>query len=406
MNQRPRRLLAFTLFGTAVLQAAATAYLIVRTWDEPSGSFSSPIASINFTIVQLGCAVVGAFIALRRPENAIGWVCMVVAGLGFDIPVGRYLIFREFAAPDSRLPHLEALAAAMPNLWLAGATGLMILVAIFPRGRPSSRPMTAVIVALPLAALAAIGCGALKAGPMPEPFEGYDNPIGAGDPTLLGGLAVGFMLLFVAGAVATIANTVYRFRRSRGEERQQFKWFALGASAIPLLMVTYLVILVVAPGFLQVIDATISVALISIPVSIGIAVLRHRLYDIDVLINRTLVYGSLTAMTVGSYVALVVVLSWATRALTGEGGNEIIVAATTLIVAALFQPARRRIQSLVDRRFYRSRYDGTRTVEAFQARLRDQVDIQSLRTDLAATVHSALQPASVGVWLRPGGGRQ
>ncbi|MGK2966607.1 MAG: hypothetical protein ACSLFM_13535, partial [Tepidiformaceae bacterium] len=141
------------------------------------------------------------------------------------------------------------------------------------------------------------------------------------------------------------------------------------------------------------------IGLLGMPVTIAVAVFHYRLYDIDRIINRTLVYGSLTAATVGAYVLLVFILSWAARALTGEQGNEVVVAATTLIVAALFQPARRRIQRLVDRRFYRSRYDAARTLEAFQSRLRDEVDLPTLQSDLARVVTTTLQPEAVGVWL-------
>jgi len=385
-----------------MLQAAAALYLIARTWTEPSGSLSTPGAAAGFTIVQVAFAVVGVFVAVRRPANAIGWVCLAVANLGFDILVSRYLVYREFTAPNSGLPDPKVLAAPMENLWLLTATAMVTLVAVFPQGRLSSRRMRTLIVALPFATLLAVGFSGFTSGPMPPPFEGYENPIGIGNATVLATLASVFMLLFVAGAIATAANMVYRFWHSQGEERQQFKWFALGASAIPTLMVTYLVMLVAAPDLVHVIDSIISVALIAIPVSIGIAVLRYRLYDIDIIIHRALVYGALTATTVGSYVCIVAVMSWSARTVVGEHNSQAVVASTTLIVAALFQPARRRIQSMVDRRFYRSRYNAGRTVEAFQSRLRDQTNIEDLRSDLAATVHSALQPASVGVWLAPG----
>jgi hypothetical protein len=158
-------------------------------------------------------------------------------------------------------------------------------------------------------------------------------------------------------------------------------------------------------------DAVFDVALstlllIAMPVSIGIAILRHRLYDIDLLIRRSLVYGTLTVATASSYLLLVVGLGWAVRAVAGQGANELAVAATTLLVAALFQPARRRIQSFVDRRFYRSRYDAARTLAAFQSRLRDGTDLEALRGDLLAVVGETLQPTRAWVWLRQPGERR
>jgi hypothetical protein len=186
---------------------------------------------------------------------------------------------------------------------------------------------------------------------------------------------------------------VVRFRRSRGVERQQMKWFVYASA---------LLLLTPVEGLLSEIfrNVLFGVVLIGMPTAIGIAVLRYRLYDIDLVINRTLVYGSLTVTLVLVYLGGVVSLQYAFRTLTGQG-SQIAIVASTLAIAALFNPLRRRVQAFVDRRFYRRKYDAAKTLEAFSAKLRDETDLDALNAELVGVVRSTMQPARVSLWLRP-----
>jgi hypothetical protein len=199
--------------------------------------------------------------------------------------------------------------------------------------------------------------------------------------------------LMVVLAAAAFGSLVVRFRRSRGEERQQLKWFTYAAALLPLAVVSDFLPAPVG-------DLLLAVLIVFLPVATGIAILRHRLYDIDRLINRTLVYGLLTALLAGIYAGAVLVLG---QVFGGVGGDppSWVVAAVTLAVAALFQPARRRIQAVVDRRFNRRKYNAAKTVEAFSLRLQDEVDLDALSTELLVVVDQTIQPTQASLWLRP-----
>jgi hypothetical protein len=191
-----------------------------------------------------------------------------------------------------------------------------------------------------------------------------------------------------------------RFRRSRGEERQQIKWLALAALAVPVWFLTNAPIEAAVPSLFQVVDDLIVFALI--PVAAGVAILRHGLYDIDVIINRALVYGSLTAMLAALYWGGVATTQAIFRALTGQSElSQIAVVASTLAIAALFNPLRRWVQGLVDRRFYRRKYDAAKTLEAFGSRLREGTDLETLSGDLVSVASRTVQPTHVSLWLRP-----
>jgi hypothetical protein len=193
--------------------------------------------------------------------------------------------------------------------------------------------------------------------------------------------------------IGAVASVVVRFRRSRGIERQQMKWFVYAVAPVLVMPIEdYL------PGIIS--SVALGAVLIGLPAAIGVAVLRYRLYDIDVLINRTLVYGSLTALLVTVYVGSIVVLQAVFRSLTGQD-SQLTIVASTLAIAALSNPLHRRIQAFVDRRFYRRKYDAAKTVAAFSARLRDETDLAELNEELLAVVRETMQPAHVSLWLRP-----
>jgi hypothetical protein len=235
----------------------------------------------------------------------------------------------------------------------------------------------------------------LTTGASPGPLEDYphlDNPYGIESP-LLGPLTGIAALLLVIGVVGSSASLIVRFRREQGERRQQIKWLALaGAVAVAT------VIVATAGGEVlwstSVTNIACMLGVLCLPVAAGIAILRHRLYDIDVVINRTLVYGSLTATLGGAYLVLVLLIGLAV------GRSGLAIAVSTLAVAALFRPARGRIQATVDRRFYRRRYDAAQTLQAFGGRLRDELDLEALGADLRGVVAETVQPAHVSLWLR------
>jgi hypothetical protein len=283
-------------------------------------------------------------------------------------------------------------------LWLGTLLGLLpFLVLLFPTGRllsPRWRP-----VAWALGLVLGLYLIARLFAPGPVDPKLPDNPLGIESAEgllqliqTMAGVAVPFLVL------AVLASVVLRFRRSQGEERQQLKWFTFVVAAdVVLIPGVGEVAQRAAPmlGELVVFPATISL----IPIAIGVAVFKYRLYDIDRLINRTLVYGLLTALLIGVYAGLVFLLGRLLDPATGD--SALAVAASTLAVAALFQPARRRVQTVVDRRFNRRKYNAAQTIETFSARLRDQVDLDTLAGELIAVTDETMQPTTVSLWLRP-----
>jgi hypothetical protein len=232
-------------------------------------------------------------------------------------------------------------------------------------------------------------------GIAPGPLEDQptlDNPFGV-DSALIEPLTGLSVLLIAIGMVGSAASAVVRFRRAHGERRQQMKWLALAGTVVAVTVP----VSVLGSDTLwddRVVNIACMVAVLGLPIAAGIAILRHRLYDIDVVINRTLVYGALTATLGAAYLVLVLLISLAV------GRSGLAVAVSTLAVAALFGPARARIQAGVDRRFYRRRYDATRTLEAFGGRLRDELDLEALADDLRGVVVDTVQPSHVSLWLR------
>ncbi len=270
----------------------------------------------------------------------------------------------------------------------------------FPTGRLLSHRWRALAVTAWVALIAITILAALSPSlEIQDEDKVISNPIGIEalgnvEQNLAGSILFGAFLCSLAGAFASL---VIRFRRSEGEERQQLKWFTYAGVLAVLLPASDLLPL---PGALS--DVIYGLVLAFLPIATGIAILKYRLYDIDVIINRTLVYGGLTATLALVYVAGVVVLGGALRAVTGQANNNLAVAASTLGVAALFRPARSRIQSFIDRRFYRRKYDSARTLEAFSARLREEVELRTLTAHLLTAVSDTMQPAHVSLWLRGG----
>ena len=350
-------------------------------------------------IFGLAFSTVGGVIALRRPANPIGWL-FGVAGLVFAVVgfAGQYAVYAVLSRPGSPLGPEAAWLAQW--LWPSSLGAIACVFLLFPDGRllsPRWRPMLWLAASGPV--MAAIGF-ALDPGPLTE-FRVVDNPFGleaAGAVLELIG-SVGMLGLWLA-LLGAGASVVLRFRRAQGEQRQQLKWVAYAAGLEAVAMAASIASFLRWGTSSPVIVAFTICGLVAIPIATAVAILRYRLYAIDRLINRTLVYGLLTALLGGAYAGAVLVGGH----LFGGVGDEPpswAVAGATLAVAAAVQPARRRIQAEVDRRFNRHRYDATRTVEAFSMRLRDHLDLDALTSELLAVVSQTVEPRTASLWLPP-----
>jgi hypothetical protein len=342
-------------------------------------------------------ATLGALIISRRPGNVIGWIFCVpsVAG-GIQMFCGQYATV-ALSPGGAQLPG-GAFAGWLSTLMQSSfVVSILFLVLLFPNGRLLSPRWRVVAWTTGLTVAAGLVSLALRPGPL-EGFPSARNPFGIEGASFLEWLDAAGGVLSLACIVAALVSLILRFWRSSGEERLQLKWFVYAA--------TLGFVAILLGGERQIIGTLVwTLAPLGLPVSAGIAILRYRLYDIDRLINRTLVYGSLTAALVTVYVGSVVLLQGLFRALTGEEQqSQLVIVASTLAIAALFNPFRRRIQGFIDRRFYRKKYDAARTLEAFSAKLRDELDLEQLKPELLAVVREALQPAHVSLWLRPARG--
>jgi len=344
-------------------------------------------------IVALTEGAVGLAVALRQPRNAVGWIFLVSAACAGVYELAQaYAAYAIFVHPG--VPGAEWAAWVGSWLWLP-TTALIptFLLLVFPDGRlpsPRWRPV-AWYAAFALAMFT--GTVALLPGPLLG-LPSVRNPVSpfTGE-VALGEVLLPVFALFLSAVILSIAALVRRYRRSRGVERLQLKWIAY-ASCVYTVAVTLDSNVVYKP--FEVIDVLLVNA---IPVAAGVAIFRYRLYDIDLLINRTLVYGLTTAAIGAAFFGGIVMLQSLLRPMTG--GSEIAVAVSTLVSFALFQPLRVRMQGVVDRRFYRSRYDAARTLDVFSARLRDEVDLDAVRGELVAAVRDTVQPAHASVWLKP-----
>jgi hypothetical protein len=342
-------------------------------------------------------AAVGSLLVAKRPDNPIGWIMSANA-----LIVGIFPACESYAAyvmSTSGQPDALAVVGVWANSWywyLLLALTFIYLPLLFPDGRLLSRRW------LPVAVVPAIGvAGIAILGALTETLRGQtfdyriDNPIGIEGLGYVEDLQAFAVLgggALVVGTVGAVSSVVVRFRRSRGTERQQLKWFLYAAApivAFPAIESLPVIVSGLLTGWV----------LVGLPAAIGIAVLRYRLYEIDLVINRTLVYGPLTAMLVLVYFGGVVGLQAALRTLTGQE-STLPVVASTLAIAVLFSPLLRRVQGFVDQRFYRRKYDAAKTLEAFNSRLREETDLDALGEDLVGVVRETMQPAHASLWLR------
>ena len=370
-------------------------------------ALSLPIAEQGSLIVLLPLgawsvtsSTVGTIIISRRPHNPIGWILSTVGFLwASNTFFGLYAI-RALVTDPGSLPAGEA--AAWLSTWVVyPAFGLLAyLFLLFPDGRPLSPRWHPLLWVNGVLIVAGSAVWALTPGPS-EALDGIRNPLGIEGY----GASLEFAgeLLFYATDVLVLVSVIsvfLRLRHASGATRLQIEWLAYAAALLGVVVVISLVGDLLFGGFGWWLFLVAILAFLGLPISIGVAVLRYRLYDIDIIINRTLVYASLTLMLLLVYVGCVVCLQYILRTLTGEE-SQLAVVASTLMVAALFNPFRRRVQAFIDRRFYRKKYNAAKTLEEFSIKLRDETDLDSLNAELVTVVRETMQPEHVSLWLRP-----
>jgi hypothetical protein len=397
--------LAWSLYGLVICLSIIWSGVGLLSRDESRNALYIVSEALISLVAPVVFAIVAALIVSRQPRNTIGWLLMVPVGL--YVVGGPLVTYIESLAPSSPEPTVPLLLMVWFNNWnwLLLIIPLLLIPLLFPSGRPPTPRWrwvgVVVIIWATLFVLLASLVKKISAGTKPNLV--FDNPIGVlSDDTaglLLGVWIAGLLALVVACAVALFV----RYRRANETEREQIKWL-LNASAV------FLVVYV--SGFVSGLGGTASLggyiwgiffglSVTTLPAAIGIAILHYRLYEIDIVINRTLVYGSLTAMLVGVYLGSVVSMQYAFHALTSQPEQpQLAIVVSTLVIAALFNPLRRRIQGFIDRRFYRRKYNARKTLEAFSARLRDETDLGALSDDLVRVVRETMQPAHVSLWLR------
>ena len=401
MRARGAGRLAWTLWGVALALTVVFITLVVadRGTPGPLEYAEVPLLTALYVGLVLLFSSVGAPVAARRPANAIGWLfcgtgIALAAGFTAQLYADRALINEPGGLPWGA-------HAAWASSWLL-PFGLFVspvfLLFLFPDGRPASRRWAIVVWAGVVIVVLGLLAEMFKPAGV-EPF-GIKNPLAlegaAGRLARFGSEA--FTLSAIPFLLLGTASLIGRMRRSRGDERQQLKWFAYVASVMGVFFaLAFVASQVDAVALADVFFLLGAIALALLPVACGIAILKYRLYDIDVLINRTLVYGALTAILATAYSLIVTAAGTLLR-----GDSELVTAAATLGVAALFRPLRQRVQRFIDRRFYRRKYDAARTVEAFAGRLRDEVDLDAMRRALLGVVDETMQPRAASVWLRSG----
>jgi hypothetical protein len=409
MSVRTAAWLAWTLFGiTVAVFAVGVVFATLSLIADPSrlaqsaGGFLTILPFFSFPVV-------GVLIASRRPRNWIGWICLITGlfwtGFFENDMSTRYELART-GSVQSSVP-LDALTQA-DWVFPVGLLGIYMIL-LFPDGRlPSRRWRPFALFAGAVIVLINVSF-VLAPGPLDE-HPGVQNPFGLEQFPWISGAVMVMVLMLPLCILVSAFSLVLRYRRSNGEMREQIKWLAFAGSFVGL---TYLVTLV--SGLLFSPDSYITngtpplwvslsqqlsyVSFASVPIAIGFAVLKYRLYDIEIIINRALVYGPLTATLVLTYVVGVVSLQYAFRALTGSE-SQLAIVASTLAIAALFNPMRHRIQDFIDRRFYRGKYDARKTLEAFAVKLRDETNLQALSAELVKAVRETMEPERVSLWLR------
>jgi hypothetical protein len=386
MSNRAVSWLAWAVCAVTLLVLTMSMLMIVLGWSTQLPGEWTPWRDQSVSLLGIiGAPILGGLIASRLPRNPYGWLWLGFGlGLAFQSLAQSYGAYGLVVEPGS----LAAPRTIFHVLQLGGQVALTLaplLMLLFPTGRLPSRRWR------PLAWISTAAGAALL-----SLVVFFDNPDQVGGAVSIAAFVV-VSVIFTAILLSAL-SIVVRYRRARGAERQQLKWFALAAVLIGFATAGHLLFLdlLLPEAFLNLLDAATITCLY---VAVGIAILRYRLYDIDIIINRTLVYGTLTVTLVLVYFGSVVGLQYILRALTGQE-SQLAIVASTLTIAALFNPLHRRIQTSIDRLFYRRKYDAAKTLDEFSSKLRDETDLDALNSDLVKVVRDTIQPEHVTLWLR------
>ncbi|MGI9121464.1 MAG: hypothetical protein ACR2FR_01045 [Rubrobacter sp.] len=399
MSRREAAWIAWSLCALASALTALSVVLLALNFSQPD----TPIYDfwLENTVFPVSFSVIGAIIASRLPANPVGWLFCAAALISAVAHFSaEYATYALLARPGS-LPAGVALGWLAYWVWILFIGCLALSLLLFPNGRlPPGKGWRWLAWLVVLSTTGGAAWLALSPGPMVN-LGAVRNPLG------IEGLPNGYepvqTIVFALLFVATVSTLVLRLRRATGIERQQIKWPAYTAViATGSSVLQYNISDAVGLPWLEWAAYVVSIAaLVGFPISLGVAIARYRLYDIDVIINRSLVYGLLSAMLVTIYFGGVAVIQVIFRILTGQQQQpQLAIVVSTLVIAALFNPLRRRIQSFIDRRFYRSKYDAQETLEAFSSKLRDETDLDALGKELVGVVRETMQPAHASLWLR------
>ena len=393
MSRRTAPWLAWSVWGFTL---ALLVFALLSPKTEKSGLvFLLPLAT-----GVIAWSTVGAVVASRRPENLVGWILWAIGfHSGLALFAGQYATYALLIHPGS-LPGGELVGLLSSWIWVPVIGLLVFLLLLFPNGRLPTRRWRPVA----WTGAAVIAMGAINEALVPGTIDGLEpfrNPLGMeGAKRILVLLSTISQVLAAALLLVAAASLFVRLLHAGGEERQQVKWLAYAAMVLGGAFFLGSVSGAIGASWVGFVLSMIG--FLGIPVAAGIAVLKYRLYEIDIIINRTLVYGPLTATLALVYFGVVAITQAFFRALTGqEEQPQLAIVVSTLVIAALFNPLRRRIQSFIDRRFYRRKYDAAKTLEAFSAKLRDETDLEALNNELVGVVRETMQPAHVSLWLRP-----
>lgn len=388
-----RQAVAWTLSGLTLAMVAAGVALRAVAVDPPFEIWL-------FVVQALAFGTVGLLIATRRPGNTVGWLFVAVGLVVASYVLAVVYQHHALVVHDGALPF--GTAAAWLQAWVyvpALGTFVTFVPQLFPTGRPVSPRWRPALWLAGAALVAFVAVDGLRPGPLSQ--STIANPV-AMDPSAYAILEPAGLLLYLFATVASIASLIVRWRRADATERQQLKWFLFAASLLPVVVIAFVLVDVLDVDTLDrawLETTLVTAAYLGLPVATGIAILRHRLFDIDRVVNRTVSYAIVTAVLAGVYAASVVALRAVIAPVTG--GSDLAVAGSTLAVAALFGPVRRRVQAAVDRRFDRARYDAGRAVLAFGQHLRDEVDLDEVAVALREAVARTVQPTSISMWLQP-----
>src|ERR671914_994187 len=397
LSTRAASWLAWTMWALSMVLTVLSLWLLVLGLSRPNVPVYPYWA--EGTLLAVGYSTVGAVVASRWPGNPVGWVlCSIGLSWGAYRFSSEYVTYALLAAPWS-LPAAKAAAWITSWLWVPGLGLIVFLALLFPSGQlpsPRWRPFAWLSVMV-------VAVGTIMAAFSPGARFGLSvrNPLRI---ETLPNVHEQIQALMFASIFVASASLIVRLHHARGVERQQIKWVAYaGALAASASLPTYTILEAMDLRWLAMVGYVPAlVGILGVPTAVGMAILRYRLYEIDTLINRTLVYSSLTAILVAVYFGGVAAGQAILRTLTGqEQQPQLAIVVSTLVIAALFNPLRRRIQFLIDRRFYRRKYDAAKTLEAFSATLRDETDLDALGADLVNAVRETMQPTHVSLWLGP-----